>query len=765
MSQNLSVRELAEFVCRSGDLYSRAEGRRIDALDGIRAQEVLRERRKNKYTQYSSEVAFKHDFTLANEETTLSGRADGLLITQKGCVLEEYKACGKFPVQPNQVDVGQLMIYGAMLAMRSELSIASLKLIYVQADTFEEKCFSYEFDNSELKQILAFMLLCFDLRRRRHWHRTAERHSWLAHKKFPYPDFRFGQRALAGRVYEAVENGERLLIESPTGSGKTMGTIYPSLKGMKHLEKLFYLTSRNSGSIAAMKTIDLIDPEYSNLVSIEIVAKEKLCPVEGMPCDSELCSYAKGYFDRSKEAVGALLEKKFISQRVVETVSEEHRVCPFEISLDASLWADIVVCDYNYVFDPFVRLQRFQPPRGIHLLIDEAHQLFPRVNSMFTVELDSLSLQDAITEADPRLHGSLNLVQHEFLALKACSEPDRSQIEAPQGFNKAILSFLETIRENEIELEGFPSLRDFVFACHRWSTALDWEFETSFEYIIECRDDQILVTRSCIDSSEIIHESLGKYESSIAFSGTLSPLSMYQELHGGETNLTARSPNPFAKDQLEVMLVNDIPTYYQMRRDSLGSLIRLVNSVLETKKGRYLIAFPSFQYMDLFLDELSCTKTADHQIISQMPGAKMEEIQELLQSYQDTEACLLTIVLGGVLGESIDFIEFPIEGVFVVSIGLPPKSIERNLLADRFAKLHGHDSGQAAAYFQPALNKVLQVCGRLIRSSTHRGIIYLIDARYLSGEIQKFFPSHWRPTVVSKTKAAEITRRFWQIGE
>ena len=213
------------------------------------------------------------------------------------------------------------------------------------------------------------------------------------------------------------------------------------------------------------------------------------------------------------------------------------------------------------------------------------------------------------------------------------------------------------------------------------------------------------------------------------------------------------------------MLVNDIPTYYQMRRDSLGSLVQLVNSVLETKKGRYLIAFPSFQYMDLFLEELSCSKTADHQIISQRPSANMEEIQELLQSYQDTEACLLTIVLGGVLGESIDFIEFPIEGVFVVSIGLPPQSIERNLLADRFAKLYGHDSGQAAAYFQPALNKVLQVCGRLIRSSTHRGIIYLIDARYLSGEIQKFFPSHWRPTVVSKTKAAEITRRFWQIGE
>ena len=765
MSENLSVRDLAEFVCRSGDLYSRSDGRRIDALDGIRAQEVLRERRKNKHSQYSSEVAFKHDFNLGNQETTLSGRADGLILIDNGCVIEEYKACGKFPVKPNPVDVGQLMIYGAMLAMRSELSVAALNLVYVEADSFEEKCFSYELTNSELEQMLAFMLLCFDVRRKRHWHRTAQRHSWFVHKQFPYPDFRFGQRALAGRVYKASEAGERLLIESPTGSGKTMGTIYPSLKGMKPLEKLFYLTSRNSGSIAAMKTIDLIDPEHSSLVSIEIVAKEKLCPVEGMPCDPELCDYAKGYFDRSKAAVNALLEEKFISQKIVETVSEEYRVCPFEISLDASLWADIVVCDYNYVFDPFVRLQRFQPPQGIRLLIDEAHQLFPRVNSMFTVEMDSLSLLEAIDEAGVGILGGLDLVQQEFQALNSGLGSERCRIEVPEKFNKAVLGLLETIRENETELEGLVSLRDFVFACYRWSAALDWEFEDSFEYIIELREDQILVTRSCIDSSKIIDEALRRYESSIAFSGTLSPLELYQELHGGETNITARSPNPFAKEQLQVILINDIPTYYQMRQESLGSLVQLVNSVLEVKQGRYLIAFPSFQYMDLFLDEVSGMSNINHQIISQRPGASMEDIQGLLQSYQDNEACVLTIVLGGVLGESIDFMEFPIEGVFVVTIGLPPQSVERNLLADRFAKLHDYDSGQSAAYLQPALSKVLQVCGRLIRSSSHRGIIYLIDARYLSGEIQKFFPSHWRPTVASNTKVAEITKRFWQIGE
>ena len=242
MTQNLSVRELAEFVCRSGDLYSRSAGRRIDAADGVRAQEVLRERRKRTDSRYSSEFAFKKNFNLGYEDTTLSGRADGLMITDEESVIEEYKACGQFPSLPNKVDLGQLTIYGALLATQSDLSIITLRLVYVEVETFEEKLFSYKLSGLELKKMLALMLLCFDLRKKEHWQRTAKRYSWFAHKNFPHDNFRYGQRALAGRVYKASCAGERLLIESPTGSGKTVGTIYPVLKGMKQLDKIFYLT-------------------------------------------------------------------------------------------------------------------------------------------------------------------------------------------------------------------------------------------------------------------------------------------------------------------------------------------------------------------------------------------------------------------------------------------------------------------------------------------------------------------------------------------
>ena len=244
-------------------------------------------------------------------------------------------------------------------------------------------------------------------------------------------------------------------------------------------------------------------------MSIEIVAKEKLCPVEGMPCDPITCSYAKGYFDRSRMAVKVLLNKKFIKVKDIERVSEKYVVCPFEISLDTSLWADIVVCDYNYVFDPFVRLKRFQPPQGIHLLIDEAHQLFPRVNSMFTVELDVVDLGAAINEAVPVLLDRLNAVNHEFEALVRNGAYGRYQIETPDNLNNAIVTLLEFFKDSEIELDELVGSRQFIFSCYRWAAALDWEFREIFEYIVEYRQDRLVLRRACIDSTKIIDEVLG----------------------------------------------------------------------------------------------------------------------------------------------------------------------------------------------------------------------------------------------------------------
>ena len=766
MSESLSVRELSEFICRSGDLYAHAEGKRIDMRDGIRVQEVIRARRRKVDAHYASEVSVKQEFDIASVKTQLSGRIDGLVLDESSCLIEEYKACGRLPGFPNAVDLGQLVIYAAMFSIEKELVEISLSLVYVDAETFEERSFRYEYDGRRLKSLLAFMLLCYDLRYLEHLNRTIERSSWARFRAFPYSEFRYGQRALAGRVYRAASEGEQLLIEAPTGSGKTIGTIYPMLKALSHQQKIFYLTSRNSGSIAAQQAIKLLDPSSDHLVSIEITAKEKICPVEGMPCDAESCEYAKGYFDRSRQAVSVLLRENLIDRSAIEAVSEEFTVCPFELSLDASLWADIVVCDYNYVFDPFVRLQRFQPPKGIHLLIDEAHQLFPRVNSMYTVELSSGQLEGAIENAPLQLSSSLLEIRKEMNLLANGKTSDEFVVELPEQLNDAISHMILALEESDIELtEHLDVLSLFIFSCYRWSSAQDWPNGECYNYIVDNNSADFRIRYSCIDSSQIISEMLACYESSVCFSGTLSPLELYQELHGGEDNLLERSPNPFDPDQLKVLVVKDIPTYYQQRGQGLEDLVNLVRSVLEVQRGRYMVAFPSFDYLELFLGFIRDNEGLDHEILRQTPAMQLAQTHEILEAFKEKENALLGVVLGGLLAESIDFLESNIDGVFVVSLGLPPPSLERDLLADRFKKTRDYEWGQTAAYRQPALNKVLQVCGRLIRSQSHRGMLYLIDPRYASARIQSFFPSHWDPVLCRSSEVVKLTRQFWNGRE
>ena len=762
MNESLSVRDLSEFVCRSGDLYAHTEGKRIDMRDGIRVQEVIRARRRKVDAHYASEVAVKQEFDIANVKTQLSGRIDGLSLGETKCLIEEYKACGRLPNLPNAIDLGQLMIYAAMFSIEKEIPQISLSLVYVDAETFEERCFGYEFEENPLKSLLAFMLLCYEVRYLEHLNRTIERSSWVRFRAFPYSEFRYGQRALAGRVYRAASQGEKLLIEAPTGSGKTLGSIYPMLKALGHQQKIFYLTSRNSGSIAAQQAIKLLDPSSDHLVSIEITAKEKICPVEGMPCDAESCVYAKGYFDRSKQAVSALLRKKFIDRSAIEEVSEEFTVCPFELSLDTSLWADLVVCDYNYVFDPFVRLQRFQPPKGIHLLIDEAHQLFPRVNSMYTVELSSDQLEEAIQSGPFQLSSSLLEIRKELDLLTSGNTNREFVVGFPEQLNEAIRHLILALEESDIELTGnFDVFALFVFSCYRWSSAQDWPNAECYDYIVDNNSADLRIRYSCIDSSLMISEILSSYESSVCFSGTLSPLELYQELHGGEDNLLERSPNPFDPKQLKVLVVQDISTYYQDRAHGLADLGNLVRSVLEEKPGRYMVAFPSFEYLELFLSSMRDNARLDHEILRQTPGMQLDQVHEILEAFKGQSNALLGVVLGGVLAESIDFLESNIDGIFVVSLGLPPPSLERDLLADRFKKARDHEWGQTAAYRQPALNKVLQVCGRLIRSPSHRGMLYLVDPRYASVRIQSFFPSHWDPVLCRSSEVIKLTQQFW----
>jgi Rad3-related DNA helicase len=763
---DISVRNLAEFVCRSGDLYPPRSGRQVDAEEGIALQKTVQQRRLQTISGYQREMALATEFACAEEVRRLQGRADGVYSEQGGTVIEEFKGCGELPESADNVDMAQALIYAGLYASNNDLAEAAglrVRVVYVHADTLQEACFEQTLSAAQAQAVLAFILLCYSVRVERHQQRATRRVQWAAALDFPMPRYRPSQQAIARRVYKALKQGQNLLLEAPTGSGKSLGVLFPAVKAVGMDEQLFYLTSRNAGAQAALTAVRQLDPDQQALSLVELTAKEKICPVEGMPCDASRCEYAAGYFDRVGAAVDAVIAKGCAERTVVQQIARAHTVCPFELSLDAALWADVVCGDYNYILDPVVKLQRFSGHRGLHLLIDEAHQLSPRARDMLAVSLPRRMLTLAKKTSHAAMAKRVASLDRALLALRRSHGDGVHHGVCPDAVARACSKFLEVAAEQELELETHPELVELYLAVWRWHRSDAWYQAEHFEHLLEVDGRNITLSRICLDPGPYLQTIFDDHGSVIRFSATVSPMALYQRLHGVKEEsgdgCSERAGSPFSAEQALVLVVPDIPTYFKQREQSLPRLAALISQLVSAQPGRYLVALPSYAYLDA-LSERSETSWGDTFV--QQRGLSPADSDALLQRFADSEHGVLFIVMGGIFGESVDFSAFSLKGTIMVGLGLPPPSAERKLIEAHFDRADGDGWGRMVAYTQPALVKNIQAAGRLIRSEQDYGIICLVDPRFTSPEVQRFFPAHWRPQLTRTTDVTRAITRFWQ---
>ena len=771
----LSVRSLAAFVFRSGDLYPPFQGPRVEAFEGIETQQKLQQLRSENDPEYAAEVSVKHSVTLLNEPWELRGRMDGLSKTASGIwIIEEYKSTRAEHKPLDSVDHGQCLLYAGLWAVKENLyGSMVMRIIYVHPDTLIEHCHEFSIDAGQAVAQLILSLCCYESRMQKDLHRHQLRHKWANSLVFPYGDFRASQRAIARRVFQAQRNSENLLLEASTGSGKTMAVLYPALRGQKVGDKLFFLTSKSRGADALLNAAR--DVTRTNrkgaeqLIAVQLTAKEKSCLVAGMPCNSELCEYAAGYYDKLPSAVEQLIQQGgVIDQAQIEVVARAHKVCPFELSLDLATWSDLIVGDYNYIFDPLVRLQRFIAQPNMHLLIDEAHQLSPRVQSMLAVQVDAMEIRAAKTTKNKRMSKRVNALDRAIKKIAKGLDEGEHTVSQTDTLDRAVARFLENYDPAEQLLENYEEdLERLYFACLRWAKGASWFEQKRFRYLVEVQDKNIQVRQVCLDSGHYAAQVMSEYASTIRFSATVSPLAVYQHLHGQmseEADFSERAKTPFSAAQTHVMIIKDIPTYLQQRTQSLPKIGELLDILSVSKPGRYLLAMPSYAYLEQFRKEhisRSSKVGPAFTFLYQQRGQGTDEQQTLMASFCSHEHVVMGVVLGGGLSESVDFGEAKLTGVVIVGLGLPPPSLERNLMAEFFAGGENGALGQTMAYNQPAMARVVQAAGRLIRAPEDRGIICLVDPRFERREFQNFFPSYWQPRSMRLSEVKTSINSFW----
>jgi Rad3-related DNA helicase len=778
----ISVRNLVEYVLRSGDI----DNRRTQAFEKTAMQEGSRIHRKIQRRMgpdYRPEVSLKHTVDQDQFQILIEGRADGIIEKPEGVTIDEIKGVYKdlsYLEEPVPVHLAQAMCYGYFYCFDHTLAGAVIQMTYCNMETEEIRRFQVEKTFEELEAWFQGLIHEYVKWARYLYIHGLRRDESIQELSFPFP-YRSGQKELVVSVYRSIQRKRNLFIQAPTGVGKTLSTIFPAVRAMREGlgDKLFYLTAKTITRGVAEEAFELLRKQGLYLNTVTITAKEKLCFLDTPECNPDACPYAKGHFDRVGDGVYDIIhQEKGITRDIVLDYAKKHQICPFEFCLDISNWTDSIICDYNYVFDPNIRLKRYfsEGVSGEYLfLVDEAHNLVPRAREMYSAVLykeDFLLVKKIIKPMDQKIARLLDRCNKELLEMKRECESYRI-LEDIRFFMTSILSlfgemekFMEIHQEfgdRDLVLDFYFALRDFINIYER----LDENYRIYTELL---SDGRFMLRLFCINPSINLKECLNKGNGTIFFSATLLPVSYYKELlSGDQEEYAVYAHSPFDQDKKLLMVAGDVSSRYTRRnKREYEKVVNYIKAIVSGRKGNYMVFLPSYHYLkevEAVLHNISHDNigfTFLSQASSMNEGQREEFLQEFSKEREDSFVALC--VMGGVFSEGIDLREDQLIGAIIVGTGLPMVCTEQNILKDYFDEKE--QKGFDYAYQYPGMNKVMQAAGRVIRTVEDEGIIALLDERFLRPDYQAIFPREWDEYYeIRQNNVGDVVKEFWNRRE
>ena len=775
----ISVRNLIEYILRSGSIESVALSS-SRAVDGTRAHQKFQ---KAQDETYESEVSLEHRCNVGGVDFIVQGRMDGLIATDHDVVIDEIKSTGlalKNLKGDNELHWAQCKMYAYIYAYQNDVPNLTCRLTYVQLETFTPKHYTQAFTFAELEEFYydilekyaqwAWTLKSFRLRS----------DASIASLQFPFDGYREGQKQLMNGVYKTIVEGQKLFARAPTGIGKTIATLFPSLKalGLGKTEKIFYLTAKTIGKEVASATMNLLEKEGLVAKRVIITAKDKICFLEETKCNKEDCPYANGHFDRVNWAIEELFaEHDLYTRDVIEGAAYKHKVCPYELSLDLALFCEVIICDYNYVFDPSAKLQRFFIEGGgaYTILIDEAHNLVDRGRSMFSAKLEKeevLSLKRLVKPLDSSLHKYVSSLNQKLIGYrKECESYDHTRFETEdmpyeiEDDLRAIIYRTEKIFKDHQDWPHMDELLDFFFKAYDYVKKTEL-YSDKYTTTYEKKGSNLIINLYCIDPSDNLRQAIFEMKGVIFFSATLIPMSYYMDLLGGKKeNYGMLLPSPFEQDKLGLIIDKSISTKYVHREASIAPIGEHIMTIAKEKPGNYLVFFPSYKYMEDVLDYVTYTLNInDHfDLLYQERGLSEEAKEAFIDAFsQERNRSLVAFsVMGGMFSEGIDLVGERLIGTIIVGVGLPMICYENDLIRQHFDQTN--HNGFDYAYIYPGMNKVLQAAGRVIRSTEDKGVVVLIDERFNQRHYQRLYPGEWShyQVVNNKNGLYNALEDFW----
>ena len=778
----ISVRNLVEFIFREGDIET---GQGISFFQSAMREgsNMHRKIQARAGSHYRSEVPLKIEVDISDAILLVEGRADGIIEKDGMTTIDEIKT-GYGNIEDIEeayyVHQAQAMCYGYIYAKENMLSNITIQLTYCHLETELIKQFHVDYTFDELEKWFEELIEAYAKWVRFELEHKRMRNRSIKSLEFPYA-YRKGQKDMAASVYVAIKQRKNLFVQAPTGIGKTMATVFPAVKALgENLgDKIFYLTAKTITKTVAAHAFLHLREKGLCFKDIVLTAKEKICPLEEMNCNPLVCPYAKGHYDRVNDAIYDVITQEMnITREVVLQYANTHMVCPYEFSLDVSLFVDGIICDYNYAFDPRAQLKRYfgQGVRGDYIfLIDEAHNLVERARSMYSAELykeDFLKVKRYVMHHDKKLATLLEACNQELLQKKKLCRDYELQDDIG-GFYLKILKLHGYLESFLPELKHFSEkqtkeILEFYFAVNAFFNTYELADESYIFYTRHMEDQRFMLKLYCVHPANNLVKCLQKGSATIFFSATFLPIQYYKELLSNqEEDYAIYVPSPFQTEKRLLAIGKDISTKYRMRGNKqYEQILRYLTALIQAKRGNYMVFFPSYEMLEqVYKLSLHSVLKDEARILIQQSNMKEEERENFIKYFQVTnnpEKSLLGFcVLGGIFSEGIDLTNDSLIGAVIVGTGIPMLTEERKILCDYFKEAKG--TGFGYAYIYPGMNKVLQAAGRVIRTDADKGIILLLDARFVERETVELFPMEWADYEITNVEEfSKKAKEFWE---
>lgn len=774
---HISVRNLVEFIFREGDIDNRSS-RAMSADAMMEGTRIHRKFQGSMGKEYQAEVPLSLVVEGDLYELTVEGRADGIFTEDGKCFVDEIKGMYRkveLFEKPVFVHRAQAMCYAYIFALQNNMETIGIQMTYCNLETEQTKYFREEFSFEEIKKWFDDLMEEYGKWATFQCEMKNQRQASIKELDFPY-EYRPGQKKLVSDVYRTIMRQKLLFMQAPTGVGKTISTIFPAVKavGEELADRIFYLTAKTITATVAKETFALLEKNGYRAKTIQITAKEKLCPCDEMECNPVTCPYAKGHFDRVNDAVFDLLHRcEMIERDDILSQADRYTVCPFELCLDTASWCDNVICDYNYVFDPNVYLKRFfqEGIKGDYIfLIDEAHNMVERSRQMYSAQIykeDFLTVKRIMKEHSRSIEKALEKCNKILLGMKRECE----NYTVYDTFGNMVFSFmrlmtlLDEFLQKANEFPGKKDVMDFYFELRNFLNIYDLVDEHYVMYSELEADGRFMLKLFCVDPSLNIQKRLDKGKSAVFFSATFLPVNYYKSLLSTKKdNYAIYADSTFDSKKRLLAMATDVSTRYTRRsRSEYERIAGYINAVVTQKTGNYMVFFPSYKMMNDVAD-IYCEKYADEtELMLQKNNMSEAEREEFLDRFsEESDRTLVAFgIMGGIFGEGIDLKNDRLIGAIVVGTGLPQISNERTILKDYYDVENG--CGFDYAFRYPGINKVLQAAGRVIRTTEDTGVILLLDERFWQREYDLLYPREWsdrKPCNIANV--GKLVADFWE---